>query len=171
MLYACLEAEAYDWPSVATVVPFGGQPVDVDVEPEACRQLLSAILLALDEWRDWVGASPPARPSTDTCAFCPYAPRCAAFWAASDSTWADELGAARGAVGHISISPLGGTTIGLHSQEGSLRGDISIRSIDATEHPWLASASAGDVVAVVGLRADRNEGAYTMRAGARSRVG
>lgn len=171
MLYACLEAEAYDWPRSATIVPFGGEPVEVDVRPEDCRRLLEAVLSALEEWQDWQGKSPPARPGADTCASCPYAPRCSSFWGTSDLVWADDLLAARGVIGHVSRSPLGGTTIGLRSQQGSVRGDVNVRNIDVAEHPSLASASAGDTVALVGLRADRNEGAYTMKAGARSRLG
>jgi RecB family exonuclease len=169
MLYACLEAEANGaWPDKALLVPFGAEPVTLRVDPAACLQLLDDVLAALDLWQTWVGATPPANASPETCGWCPFAARCPAFWAASKTDWVDELIAARGKVTSATTTPLGGVTLLLDSSEGSVLGTAAIRNVDPTEFPELASIGPGHAVGFVGLRRDPDEGAFTTHSGTRT---
>lgn len=168
MLYACLEAEASGaWPEKALLVPFGAEPVTLDVDRSACLALLEDLVAALERWQTWVGAAPPANASPETCGWCPFAARCPAFWAACDTNWADELIALRGQITSATTTPLGGITLLLDSSEGSVLGKTAIRNVDPAEFPELAEFGAGDFGGFVGLRRDPDEGAFTTRSGTR----
>jgi RecB family exonuclease len=169
MLYACLEAEASGtWPDQALLVPFGAEPVSLEVDPAACEGLLQEVIEALEKWETWVGAAPPANPSPEACGWCPFAARCAAFWAACTPDWKDTLLATRGRVLSSATTPLGGATLRIESREGSVIGTVAIRNVDAKRFPTLATMAEGRLVGIVGLRRDPVEGVFTLWPGARS---
>jgi RecB family exonuclease len=168
MLYACLEEEASaEWPEKALLVPFGAEPVTVRIDPAACLQLLKEVLAALERWQTWVSTTPPANASPETCGWCPFAARCPEFWAACNPNWTEEVIAMRGSVTSATTTPLGGVTLLLDSSEGSVVGTAAIRNVARSEFPELESIGAGQGVALVGLRRDPGDGAFTTRAGTR----
>jgi len=168
MLYACLEQAAIDaWPDRAILMPFGGEPVVIDIIPAECEALLEEALAAVAEWTTWVDSPPPARPSPDACRWCPYAARCGAFWSAVDASWGSELLAARGIVKTKATAPLGGVTVTVDSDQGSLVDTVRLRNADPEEHPALAAVEPGAQAAFVGLRPDPGEQAFTLGLGAR----
>jgi RecB family exonuclease len=171
MLYACLEAEASGaWPEKALLVPFGAEPVTLDVDPNACLQLLGEVVAALEQWQRWLGSPPPANPSAVTCGLCPFAAHCSAFWASCNPDWANELIAMRGPVSSATTTRLGGTTLLLDSASGSVLGKAAIRNVDPNEFAEFASIGIGQVIALVGLRRDPDEGAFTTRSGTRAEL-
>jgi CRISPR/Cas system-associated exonuclease Cas4 (RecB family) len=151
-LYAVLERERSDsWPSRALLVPFGGSPLEVEVDPEECSALGKDLVRRLEEWNDAVGSVPEARPSPDNCRFCSYAGRCEALWSDIDEAWSDQLIAVAGVVAWAQTSAAGGVTAQLHSSDGSRIGGVIVQQLPA--EPPLA---AGDVIRLVGLREDRD---------------
>jgi hypothetical protein len=168
MLYARLEAEAGGtWPEEALLVPFGAEPVALDIDTDACQRLSQEVLEALGQWQAWAGGPPPANASSQTCRWCPFAARCPEFWTACDTSWSDELLALRGQVISIAATPLGGVTIQIASTQGSVLGTVAVRNIEPAEFPGLMGISAGDAIAMVGLRNDPNEGVFTTAPAAR----
>lgn len=168
MLYACLEAEASgSWPQKALLVPFGAEPVTLSIDPAACERLSQEVLATLDQWQTWVNDAPPASATPQTCGWCPFAARCPEFWAACSPDWADELIAMRGDVVSVASTPLGGVSLRIASAQGSVLGATAIRNLEPTQFPGLMDLVAGTTIALVGLRRDRNEGAFTARPGAR----
>ena len=172
MLYACLEHEAIDgWPDRAMLMPFGGEPVAVDIIPAECEALLEEAVGVVAEWSTWVDSPPPAHPAPDVCGRCPYAAHCAAFWTAVEASWAPELLAARGTIKKKATAPLGGVTLTVASDRGSVVGAVPLRNIDPDQHPALALIEPGVEAALVGLRPDPGERAFTLGYGARMVTG
>ena len=151
-LYAVLERERCEsWPHHALLVPFGGSPLEIEIDPDECSDLAANLVRHLDEWNQRVGSVPEARPSAENCRFCSYAGRCEALWSEIDESWADQLLAIAGVVSWAQTSSAGGITAQLHSSEGSKIGDVVVQRLPA--EPALSS---GDVVRLVGLREDRD---------------
>ncbi len=160
MLYACLEAERHGWPGLARLMPLGREVIEI--EPSKCQELLAETLEALDRWQAWVGEVPPAHPSPESCGHCPYAARCPAMWGAWTDSWTESFAAVKGRLSALSSTPLGGITLSLHAERGSRVGDVTVRNIDRQQHPSLPDAEPGDEISMVGLRADKSEGVYTL---------
>jgi RecB family exonuclease len=168
MLYAYLEAEASgSWPEEAVLVPFGAEPVTLNIDPNACQRLSQDVLAALDQWQAWIGRPPPANASTSTCRWCPFAARCPEFWAACNTSWSDDLLAMRGRVTSIATTPLGGVTLQIASTQGSVLGAVAVRNVEPAEFPGLMNMGVGDAIAIVGMRNDANERVFTTAPAAR----
>lgn len=158
-LYAYLEHEASGgWPETAHLFPLHGAPVEVDVDPEACRAVAEAAIEALEAYNAAAPGTQPARPAPETCGMCSFAADCPAFWKAYSPEWANSVLAAAGVVGRVVITPLGGTTIELSATDGSITGPLVIRNIDGSEHPAAYAAAPGVEAAAVGfVREDGRE--------------
>ncbi len=107
-LYAFLERErSGSWPTSAHLLPFSGQPVEVDVAPEQCEAVAEEAVELLDAFNATVPGHQPANASPGTCGFCPFSARCPALWASCGSSWAPDLVATAGTA-HDVFTTVGG---------------------------------------------------------------
>jgi RecB family exonuclease len=168
MLYACLEAERNGWPQRAQLLPLGREAIEIAIEPSECLELLAEALESLDRWQARVGEAPLAFPAPEACGRCPYAAGCPAMWDARSDDWDESFAAVSGRLSASSSTPLGGITISLRAERGSTVGDVTVRNIDAQQHPCLVDAESGDEVSMIGLRPGQAEGVWTLASWARS---
>lgn len=91
------------------------------------------------------------RPSTDSCGFCPHATRCPAYWGARAVGDIPELAGARGEV--VSIEAARGL-MNLTIDDEIVSDRVLVARLPARRLPQLAGVGTGDLVSVVGLRAD-----------------
>lgn len=163
-LYAFLAAETIGrWPERAFLVPLQGAVVEVPIDPTRCSALAEEAIALLDAFNDRVPAPQPPSPAPETCQRCPYAPRCPAFWQACDEAWASVVLAAAGTVTSLSQSRLGGVSLTLDAEVGSLgERHIAVRGISVQDHPAAGSLASGGTVALVGLHADRGTDSFIL---------
>ena len=129
-LYAVLEHERSSrWPSRGILVRFGAPLLSVDIEPAQCKETAGRAEEALAAYNALAGSMPPASPSESACMFCPFAPRCPAFWEAISPDWSGR-GAVRGRIAWVEASAAGGLTVGLDEACGSLEGSVVVRRLD-----------------------------------------
>jgi PD-(D/E)XK nuclease superfamily len=159
-LYAFLERETRGvWPDRAILLPFVGDPVEVEVDPDECAATAADALAALTSYNLIAGQVPPAMPSATACGWCDAAAACSAFWDACDEDWIDaSVYAARGPVLLAKATPLGGLSLQVTSTSGSRHGDLSVRGLDAHLE---AELPPGVTVSLVGLSPDRATGGLT----------
>ena len=163
-LYAVLEREASgSWPTRAYLLPLLGAAVEVAIDPEACEALADQVIRELETYNEMAGTPPEARPSPAACAWCEAATRCPAIWEHADESWADGLLAAEGEVTEAVPTRLGGMSLVLRPERGSLAArPIAVRGISLADHPDAALAVAGATARLVALRRDREGDAYTL---------
>lgn len=144
-LYAYLEAESMgEWPQRAFLVPLQGPVVEVNIEPATCEALASEALALLDAFNAQAPEPQPPSPSPETCRWCPYAPRCPAFWEICNEEWAPTVLAAAGAASAVAHPYLGGVSLTVEADAGSLdAGSVRVRAISTADHPAVAEAAGG----------------------------
>jgi len=157
-MYAALYAETFgEWPTRLEVTPLTGEPHEIPFQKTECSALVSeaAALLArvnatIEKERQEALPALLAKPSPESCAFCPYRPACMEYSKASrDSREGDWPLDVAGAV--VEVKRLGNSKILLRMQaEG---GVVNIPGLTPGErHPALARLEPGDHVAVFNLR-------------------
>jgi hypothetical protein len=163
-LYAYLESESMgDWPQRAFLVPLQGPVVEVDIDPAACAALAREALDLLAVFNAHAPAPQPASPAPETCRWCPYAPNCPAFWESCDEGWAPAVLAAAGTATAVTHPSLGGVSVRLDVEAGSLEhGTINVRAISVEDHPAAAMFAEGSDIALVGLRHDRDTDGFVL---------
>jgi RecB family exonuclease len=116
-LYAYLEHETSDlWPSVTAAIPFDGPPIRLPSDPQGATTVAIDARQHLAAYNQRAPGPQPARPSEDSCRFCPYAVRCSAFWA-SCAQW-PLLHAVSGVVTSVERIERGGVTITMDCIQG-----------------------------------------------------
>lgn len=162
-LYAYLAANTLgEWPDRTFLMPLQGEVVEVDIDPGQCTALAEEALEILASFNAANGEQ-PASPAPETCKWYPYAPRCSAFWDDCCPEWTPEVLAAMGTVEAVTRSRLGGVSVILRTEAGSLaREPIGVRSISVTTHPAVAEVELGDMLALVGLRRDRHADSFSL---------
>jgi CRISPR/Cas system-associated exonuclease Cas4 (RecB family) len=157
-LYAYLESESMgDWPQRAFLVPLQGPVVEVDIDPAACAALAEVALDLLAAFNAHAPAPQPPSPAPETCRWCPYAPNCPAFWESCDEGWAPTVLAAAGTAKAVTHPSLGGVSVTLEVEAGSLEHrSINVRAISVEDHPAAGMLAEGSDIALVGLRPDRD---------------
>jgi CRISPR/Cas system-associated exonuclease Cas4 (RecB family) len=164
-LYAYLEHEVSgSWAAKARLFPLQGTPVEIDVDPQRCVELATQALEAMDAYNAEVPRTPPASPTPDHCRWCPHAGVCEQFWQTCDASWAPMIIAAGGVVTRVFTTPLGGTTVYVNCQMGSVsESTIVIKNIDPFLYPDARELNAGDEVAAAGLVADEHGSGFWLR--------
>ena len=165
-LYAFLEHETSGtWPMSAHLFPLQGAPVEIDIEPERCLELVAQALNELEAYNTAVPLTPQADPTPAHCRWCPHTTVCGPFWEACDESWASTLLAAAGHVTRSFGTPLGGVTVYLDVDSGSLDEEsLVIKNIDPALHEDAGRVAAGDEVATTGLVADDRGSGYWLGA-------
>jgi CRISPR/Cas system-associated exonuclease Cas4 (RecB family) len=163
-LYAVLEHErSGGWPTNAYLVPLTGPIINVPIHPEQCEAMADEMLADLEAYNARVPEPQHADPGPDTCRWCPYAARCAAFWDACDQSWRDGLLAVRGNVRAVVHTKLGGATVLISRQTGSApEAEICLRNVAGADHPAIAGLSEGTECQTVGLRRISESGTYEL---------
>jgi CRISPR/Cas system-associated exonuclease Cas4 (RecB family) len=162
-LYAYLAAITLgEWPDRTFLMPLQGDVVEVDINPDQCTALAQEALDVLASFNAANGEQ-PASPAPETCRWCPYAPRCSAFWDKCGPEWAPGVLAAMGTVEAVTRSRLGGVSVILRAEAGSLAGEpVGVRSISITAHPAVAEVEVGHTLAIVGLQRDRHADSFSL---------
>jgi hypothetical protein len=149
-LYAALERERSGrWPSRGLLLRFGGAPIEVQLDPDACLEAADAAIAALHAYNATEGHRPVGKPAEGACGFCPYAPRCDDFWRALMPSWRPL--AVAGRVRWLEQSRAGSVTFGLDIEAGSIPGQTVIRRFDPGDG---RSPEVGDRLAICGLVLD-----------------
>ncbi len=153
-LYAAMEREASGvLPDHAWLVPLKGTPVEVPIAEEDCAAAAEEFLSELDAYNETAPDAQPGSPSVDACGWCPHAGTCPEFWSACGEEWAAQLLAARGSVIQAQSTVIGGVTVSVAVDRGSVPHDrISVRGISSSEHPAALGLEPGSEVAIRGLR-------------------
>jgi CRISPR/Cas system-associated exonuclease Cas4 (RecB family) len=159
-LYAVLEQQTFgEWPESASLLPLEGPSVSVAIDPGACRRVADEAMRLLSDYNDVVPNPQPASASPRTCTVCPYAAGCAAFWSSCDTSWQPDCVAVAGHVTQVTSSPLGGISISVQVERGSVDAEsVMVRNVDPLQHPAISRVSVGDEVALVGLRPETDRG-------------
>jgi hypothetical protein len=165
-LYAYLEhAASGSWPTSAHLFPLHGAPVEIDVDPRLCSELAAQAFDAANVYNAAVPDTPRATPTLEHCRWCPHATVCASFWEACDESWAPWVVAAVGVVTQVFATPLGGITLTLNVEAGSVNEQkIVIKNIDPAVFEDARELNAGDEVAAAGLVADERGSGYWLAA-------
>jgi CRISPR/Cas system-associated exonuclease Cas4 (RecB family) len=93
------------------------------------------------------------RPSADACGFCSHATRCPAYWGARAVGDIPELSGTRGEV--VSVEEARGL-MNLTIDDEIVGERVLVARLPARRLPQLSGVEAGDLVSVVGLRADES---------------
>lgn len=163
-LYAYLQAETTgEWPDRAFLVPLQGSVVEVDIDRTQCIDLARDALKLLEAFNAHAPKPQPPSPAPETCRWCPYAAKCPAFWKHCDEAWAPTVLATAGRISAVTRPRLGGVSLTVDAQAGSLtQTATSVRAVSAEDHPAVADLRAGQEVAFVGLRRDRDTEAFIL---------
>jgi RecB family exonuclease len=163
-LYAYLASESLgSWPERALLVPLQGPVVDIELDPSACAAIARDALELLSAFNADAPNEQPASPAPETCRWCPHAPECPSFWSSCDESWAPAVLAAAGTGRAVLHPALGGVSLTLDADSGSLEpGIVNVRAISLDDHPVVAGARQGSDVALVGLRRDRDGDAFVL---------
>jgi CRISPR/Cas system-associated exonuclease Cas4 (RecB family) len=163
-MYAYLEAETFGtWPETAHLLPLEGQPVEIEVDPEACAALAEEAIDLLEEFNADTPGPQPGSPGPAACESCHFVAMCPAFWDAYATGWGDDLVAAAGTVLRVRSSPLGGITLDLEtSADEDARNLLVIRNIDPEGVPVAGMAVPGAEAYAVGLREETTRGTYRL---------
>jgi len=159
-LYALLEqANTGRWPTQGFLVPLNGPVVEVRIDPNVATELGEQALGAIESFNSVVPATQPAAPGPEACRYCPSTTSCAAFWEACDASCEEPLATAAGVVRSAVRTAIGGVSLVLNVQVGSLESEtIVVRNVSLTDHPLAAGIQAGDEIALVKLhRIPRSE--------------
>jgi hypothetical protein len=161
-LYAFLEHHASGtWPTSAHLFPLQGAPVEIDIEPERCSELAAQALDELAAYNAMVPLTPQADPTPAHCRWCPHTTVCGPFWDACDEAWAPTLLAAAGHVTRSYGTPLGGVTVYLDVEVGSVtEKSLLIKNVDPALYEGADRAAEGIEVAATGLVADDRGSGY-----------
>jgi hypothetical protein len=172
-LYAVLEAEVSGlWPDSAHLLPLEGEPVEIAILEDECRQLAADALSLLDLFNEAAPGGQPPTISLETCSVCDYATACAPFWDAYSAGWAPDFIAVHGLILAVSTSPLGGVSVEVRPV-GDPPGPetILIRNIDPTSHPTALKAEVGAEIGATGLREEASRGTFRLGPSSGLRIG
>jgi hypothetical protein len=163
-LYAVMEAETVGtWPTRAELLPLHGPAVDVEVEPSECLAVADLAIQLLDRYNRGVPAQQPATVGLETCPDCLFASRCPAFWQEVDGSYSARVLAVAGPVSAIRRTPLGGVTLTVDSESGSIADEgVVLRNVDPRIHALVDELSVGDSITVVGLRNEAGRPTYRL---------
>ena len=167
-LYALMEhATTGEWPDELVLMPLTGEPVRIPASPDTSMELGREAVRLLTEYEARVPGAQPATVAVEVCSKCPHAVECPPFWAVHDASWAPWVIAVRGPVEWIHLSN-GMATMAIGSQAGD--SPTIVRGVSVLEHPELAAARQGTLVAVVGLILEDDRGTTRLSPGGRIRV-
>ena len=152
--YALLdEAVTGRWPSQAFLVPLNGPVVEVLIDQVEATELGDQARQAIAAFNSAAPGHQPAAPSPEACGYCPWTTSCPAFWQACDATWEGTMAAVAGVVRRAAQAEIGGVSLTLEVEVGSVGEQvIAVRNVSPTEHPVAVQITAGDEIALVGLR-------------------
>jgi hypothetical protein len=164
-LYSFLEARVTgEWPDTAHLIALEGPPVDLVVDRAACRALAARALSLLDSYNAAAPGPQPATPGLETCTVCQHATICPAFWDSCDATWAPTMIAVLGRVEEVHSSPLGGISLVLIPERGSVDAPrVTVRNISPMQQPRAAEIRPGSTASIVRLRPEVERGTYGLR--------
>ncbi len=163
-LYALLEAEASGhWPDAAHLFPLEGEPVAIGIAEVDCREVAADAMRILDLFNEAAPGRQPPTVSPQTCSVCSYATQCRAFWSSCTLDWASSFLAVHGVVSSATITPLGGVSLQVRSDQGSIgERSVLIRNIDTGSHPDALYSGSGTEIAATGLRYESSRGSYRL---------
>jgi hypothetical protein len=166
-LYACLEQETSGgWPMSAHLFPLQGAPVEIEVEPPICLAVAAAAREALGAYNATVPGVQPAQPTPEHCRWCPASTICPAFWTACDESWAPAVSAVAGTVTRVFETKLGGLTIYVEPEAGSLgRDTVAIKNISVDVSDSGVEIAVGERVALSGLVPDEKGSGFWVKSG------
>jgi hypothetical protein len=152
-LYAFLERESSGaWPTSAHLFPLNGLPVEIAIDAATCTAVAADAIASLETFNAVAPGEQSASPAPATCGYCQYAGGCYAFWSACDGSWAPNVLAASGRVARAFTTPLGGVTVRLAVEKGSIESDtVTVSGIDPALHPLAMAADVGSELAAVRL--------------------
>jgi CRISPR/Cas system-associated exonuclease Cas4 (RecB family) len=165
-MYAYLEHEETGrWPDRADLLLLEGKAVEVSVRSGDCERLARDAKERLAAYNALASGPPVSVPSPKNCLYCPFSVSCPDFWAACDTSWADAgLLAAAGQATRVFDTPLGGVTVQLVSEVGSLAGKlVTIEGLDRAQLQRLGQPVVGSLIRVSGLRQGRHAGCHQAR--------
>jgi len=157
-LYAALEHDTSGrWPERGVLIPLPGDPVNVDIDPQAAAAATQRAAESLSAYNAEVAAGHIkglGSPSPSACRFCDYAPECEAFWLAWEPEWADlRLAAVAGQITEVREALRGGVSVELAVERGCSAAEaFTVHGLDPLTMPAVEQLSAGDAAAFVGLR-------------------
>jgi RecB family exonuclease len=166
-LYAYLEQQTSgSWPTSAHLFPLQGAPVEIDVESSVSAALAAEAREALAAYNAIAPGVQRAEPTPEHCRWCSASSICPAFWAACDESWAPAMSAVAGAVTRAFETKLGGVTIYVEPEAGSLgRDPVAIKNISADALNGAVEIGVGERVAVCGLFPDAKGFGFWVGAG------
>jgi len=164
-LYSFLEAWVTgEWPDTAHLIALEGPPVDLVVDRAACEALAARALSLLDNYNAAAPGPQPATPGLETCTVCQHATVCPAFWNSCDATWAPAMLAVLGRVEEVHSSPLGGFSLVLVPERGSVDAPrVMVRNISPMRQPRVAEIRPGSIASILRLRPELERATYALR--------
>jgi PD-(D/E)XK nuclease superfamily protein len=165
LLYSFLEAQVTgEWPDTAHLIPLEGSPVDLAPDPASCRAIAERALSLLDAYNSAAPHAQPASPGLETCTVCQHATICPAFWEACDATWAPAMLAVLGLVQDVRSSHLGGISLYLTPERGSLDASlVTVRNISPVRYPKVSDLRRGSTTSIVRLQHEIERDTYRLR--------
>ena len=168
-LYAFLVKESTGcWPTRGVLLPMEGLPIEVDLCPSDCERIAAESLELLDQYNGAVldaAVAELAKPSVETCQWCPFKLVCPAFWERADSSWSEHLGtsAVGGPASSAPVPIHGGSALALrlNVEEGTEPIDtVNVAPLQRATHPVLSQVQSGTRIRIVDL-ARRADGSVT----------
>lgn len=160
-LYAAIELErSGQLPTKAAILSTVNNWTDIALSSAKCESMLAAARDARDRFNANAPGPQPAEPSASACAYCPYAPRCDAYWSALRPDW---VRAASGVTYHavrgtLSRDPLvaamGAVTLHVVPTDSTLLGgaEVVVTGLNGSVFLQLAGLEVGSIVGLIGLR-------------------
>jgi len=157
-LYAALEAESSgQMPDTAAVIGLDGRNEHWELQDAHVTALAATAESALTAYDDAVERGRErelGQPGPDACRWCPWAPRCPAFWDAYDRAWWPEALAVHGTITDKRVAARGTAAMTITVSGGAWPPAtvIAVTGIDPVTEPALAESEGGDEVALTWLR-------------------
>jgi hypothetical protein len=146
-------------PSKGKLLPMQGNPVEIDLTPEACKSEAEEAIGLLEAFNSQVAQCASidqlAVASEDSCYWCSHKIHCESFWAnVSESWWEDrKCAAVSGQLSELPAEVHSGKSVALKinvSAGNVTPGERVIGPFDMEIHTGVATYSVGDLVRIVG---------------------
>lgn len=139
----------------AEIRPIGRARLTVEVTEGAIERAREAVTAALEAFNLAVDAgetSRLARPSDDSCGYCPHILRCPAIWAERGTEELDELQVLEGTVQRVQQAQVGSVAVELYATAGTQLGVVTITGLDPRRLHAATNLHPGDQIRMSGLR-------------------
>lgn len=158
-LYAAMFAEQKKvWPVKLRLVPLSGQPVELEIDPKACINLLAEAEQTLEQINQVIESSPSntverrlAVPSSTNCSRCLFRPGCRVYRSTVEKSSGTENWP-KDAYGEVqNIRRLGNAKMAISFRSGVDQSEYQIRGLTSNRHPALGFLQAGDTFGAYNL--------------------